>query len=124
MTHHGARHGNVRNDNYVFLDVISSMVTSCIRASVRPLVPRHPHMSTHGIYIVTAGRLKVLPGGKKLENGHLRLVGYKRYTSSRNYRECHINVSWYLNMALGMHVILPISVQIFVGDEPKNTRVI
>jgi hypothetical protein len=41
-----------------------------------------------------------------------------------NLIECHINFSRYLNMVLGMHVILPNSVEIFVGDEPKNMRVI
>ena len=77
------------------------------------------------MYIVTAGRLKVLPGGKIVgEWAPIRVVGYKSHTSSRNFAEWHINVSGYLNMGLGMHVILPISVQIFVGDEPKNTRVI
>ena len=124
MTRRGARHGDVRNDTYVFLDVISNMMTSCVRASARAQLPRHPPTSSHGMYIVTAGRLKLLPGGKMFENGHLCVVGYKKHTSSRNFRECHIDLPGYLDMVLGMHVILPISVQIFVGDEPKNTRVI
>jgi hypothetical protein len=41
----------------------------------------------------------------------------------KNFRECHINFSWYFNMVLGMHVILTSSIQIFIADEPKNTRV-
>jgi hypothetical protein len=40
------------------------------------------------------------------------------------FRECHINFSRYFNLVLGMHVILTSFVQIFVADEPKNTRVI
>jgi hypothetical protein len=39
-------------------------------------------------------------------------------------RECHINFPRYFNMVLGMHVILPNSVQIFVYDEPKTMGVI
>ena len=42
----------------------------------------------------------------------------------KNFRECHINFSWYFNMVLGMHVILTSSVKIFVAGEPKNMRVI
>jgi hypothetical protein len=42
----------------------------------------------------------------------------------KNLRECHINFSRCINMVLGMHVILPNSVQIFVADEPKNTGVV
>ena len=40
------------------------------------------------------------------------------------FGEGHINFSLCTNMVLGMHVILPNSVQIFLADEPKNTGVI
>jgi hypothetical protein len=98
-------------------DVLRQGVCKAANATSSPQV--YPRM-----YIVAAGRLKVLPMKKRLENGHLRVVGYKRQTSSQIFRECHINFSRYFNLVLGMHVILTSFVQIFVADEPKNTRVI
>jgi hypothetical protein len=124
MTDHGAGHGDVKKDNHVFVDVIYNMLTSCVRASVRPLTPRHPHMSIHGMYIVAAGRLKVLPGKKSWRMDNYLWLAIKDKLLPENFRECHTNFPRYFNMVLGMHVILPNSVQIFVADEPKIMGVI
>lgn len=79
------------------------------------VVPRHVY--SYGGQTESAARGKI---GWRM--GNYVWLAIKDILLPKKFRKCHINVSRYLNMVLGMHVILPSSVQIFIADELKNTR--
>ena len=68
MSDHYAQHGDVRKDKHVFGDVILKHVTFYGKASGSTRTPRHILY----MYIIAAGKLKVLLGKQRLENGQLR----------------------------------------------------